>query len=251
MALKRILITSLSPPDPNIFREFGYHLVRASTVRIEPDYAEIDRLRRFFLGAHFDSAAFMSPRSIGLISPDPKVVDALTSMRVYAIGPSTRRSLESSGIFVTDVPKEYAGSALAELIAAEHSRLPFKGLALIRSSLADTWLINWLRSKSIPAEEFRIYRSMVDPNGTRAFMQAIDTGVEIVVFTSRSSSSLMFEYLKRQGLGSGLISALKGVRVIAFGSEAASGLISEGIEPEILPVHSIEGLISHLKGERK
>ncbi|MEN3055068.1 MAG: uroporphyrinogen-III synthase [Candidatus Methanosuratincola petrocarbonis] len=241
----------MSPLDPRIFKEFGYHLVRASTVRIEPDYAEIDRLRRFVLGARFDSAAFMSPRSIGMISPDPKMVDALSSMRVYAIGPSTRRSLERHGICVTDVPKEYAGRALAELIAAEHLRSPFKGLALVRSSLADAWLVNWLSSKSIPAEEFRIYCSMVDPDGTRAFMQAMDAGVEIVVFTSRSSSSLMFEHLKRQGLASKLISALKGVRVIAFGSEAASGLISEGIEPEILPVHSTEGLISHLKGERK
>ncbi len=251
MTFKKILVTSLSPMNSEVFMELGYCPIRASTVRLEPDGAEIARFRRMVLEGRFDSAAFMSPRSIGLISPDPPLVEIFSSMRVYAIGPSTKRSLEIRGIRVSGLPNEYSGSALAELIAAENSRSPFKGLALIRSSLADTRLIDRLRSEFVPAEEFRIYRSMVDPKGVREFMQAIETGVDVVVFTSRSSSSLMFEYLKLQGLEANLISALRGVRTIAFGSEAASGLISAGIAPEILSTHSIEGLISHLKGDQK
>jgi uroporphyrinogen-III synthase len=247
LKLKRILITSLSQLNPEPFRIIGYDPIRASTIRIEPDNAVIDGLRRSILEGRFDSAAFMSPRSMGLISPDDRLVASLSSMKVYAVGPSTKRSLEMLGIPVTGTPDEYTGRALAELIANAHSKSPFKRLALIRSSLADDSLADWLRSKHMPVDEFRVYRTVADQEGILAFMAALGRGVDIAVFTSRSSSSLMLEYLRSQGMDSLLISALRKSRVIAFGPEAAAGLRSAGIEPEILSVHSLDGLISHLK----
>ncbi|MDI9609063.1 MAG: uroporphyrinogen-III synthase [Candidatus Verstraetearchaeota archaeon] len=250
MRPKRLLITSVSQINPVPFREIGYEPLRASTVRIIPDLNEIKRFSLAILNGAYDSAAFLSPRSIGLLKSEPALLAAFSKMRVYAVGPSTKRSLEDCDIQVAGLPLEYTGEALGRLIAVEHSRAPFRRLAIIRSSLADSSLAVRLRAYGVPAEEFKIYRGVVDAEGIMKFVEELKKGVEVAVFTSRSSSLLMLEYLRSQGTDEEFIFALKGIRTIAFGPEAASGLRIAGVASEILSIHSIDGLISYLKGDK-
>lgn len=251
MTLRRILITSISQFDPSPFRALGYDPIRASTVRIAPDPSAARALRGDILDGRFDSAAFLSPRTIDLLSPDAPLVTSLSSMRIYAVGPSTGRSLEAYGIRVAGVPREYTSAALADLIAAENSKAPFRKMAVARSSLADSWLAEKLAGLGIRAEEYRIYTGVPDVDGINSFLHAIHEGVEAVAFTSRSSILVLLEHLRSCGMEDGAMKALKKVRIIAMGPETAKGLISAGLDPEVLKVHSIEGLVSYLKGDLK
>jgi uroporphyrinogen-III synthase len=247
---KRILITSISHFDPSPLRDLGYDPVRASTVRIAPDPDAVRALRGRIIEGSYDSAAFMSPRAIDLISPDAMLVKSLSAMRVYAVGPSTAGSLESRGIRVSGVPREYTSASLADLIAAENSKAPFRKMVVPRSALADSWFSEKLNSQGISSEELRIYTAQPDVEGINLFLHTLEKGVEAAVFTSRSSILMLVDYLRSCGRELEAIGALKRVKVIAIGPETARGLKSAGIDAAVLGIHSINGLVSYLKGDQ-
>ncbi|MCQ8892605.1 MAG: hypothetical protein NQU41_04395, partial [Candidatus Methanosuratincola sp.] len=69
-------------------------------------------------------------------------------------------------------------------------------------------------------------------------------------FTSRSSILMLVDYLRSCGRELEAIGALKRVKVIAIGPETARGLKSAGIDAAVLGIHSINGLVSYLKGDQ-
>jgi len=249
LTIKRILITSISPFDPSPFRDLGYDPIRVNTIRIVPDPIAVAVLRRRILGGSYDSAAFMSPRTVGLLSPDAPLMKSFSVMRIYAVGPSTERSLQKFGIRVEGVPRKYTSSSLAELIATENSKAPFKNMAVPRSALADSWFTERLSGLGVSAEEHRIYTAVPDEDGILSFLHALEEGVQAAAFTSSSSILMMLNYLRSCSREAAVVKALRKIRVIAIGPETAKGLNSAGLDAEVLGVHSINGLVSYLKGD--
>lgn len=249
MSLQRIIVTAINDFDPVPFRSIGYEPLRINTLKIKPNKSALEKVREVLLKGDCDSIGFMSPRSIHLISPDDRLLMALSKIRIYAVGPSTKRSLETWGISITGMPNIYTGAALAELLLQEHLITPFTSFYLLRSSMADSILIDRLNGYGIPASELMIYSTIIDPERVDHLLVELERGVDAIVFTSKSSAVLMAEKLREDGRLHHLINLLASIRVIAYGPETAKGVLSLGIEPEVLRVHSMEGLVSYLKGD--
>lgn len=238
-------MTALSPIDPSSFQELGYEPIRVSTIMLSPNKGEISRLGRDLSERRHDSAAFLSPRSIELIKSD-EALAVLSRMRLYAVGPSTKDSLAKLGLFNVKVPPEYTSKALTEEIISEHSKSPFSSIALIRSGLADNSMLSELVRNGIPVDEYRIYSPVVDMRGVEKFIGELKLGVDLVVFTSRSSFELMWESLT-PGLRREVRSLLKRSRVVALGPETARSLKYLEIDPSVPSNHSIPGVLSLLR----
>lgn len=249
MTIRKLLITSISPFDPSPFKALGYEPVRASTVKLLPDSSAVGRLRRGILEKRFDSIAFLSPRAIDILYPDGSLLNVLSAMRIYALGPSTRRSLERYNLRVAGIPSEYTSTALADLIASENSKAPFNKIAIVRSSFAGLSFAERLMKSGVCAEEHRIYKGVPDIDGICLFLHELDIGIWAAVFTSSSSILTVIEYLKSCDKVWRFIETLKNVRIIAMGPETAKSLRSVGLDAEVLKVHSMDGLILHLRGD--
>ncbi len=249
MTIRKLLITSISPFDPSPFRALGCEPVRASTVKLVPDSSAVERLRKVILERRFDSIAFLSPRAIDMLYPDDSLLNILSVMRIYALGPSTKKSLEKYNLRVTGIPREYTSAALADLIASENSKAPFNSIAIVRSSFAGLSFVERLIELGVCAEEHRIYKGVPDINGITLFLHELERGVWATVFTSSSSILIIVDHLRSCDKVYQLIETLKNVRIIAMGPETAKSLRSVGLDAEVLKVHSIDGLISYLRGD--
>lgn len=247
MRLRRVILTSLSNFDVSPFRNLGYDPVRVSTIRLLPNRIEISNLTKNLLEGFHDSAAFLSPRSIRMINPSIEVIEVLSKMRLFAVGPSTKESLEEFGLKNTEVPNEYTSRALATLIVGQHLKLPFSSIALIRSGFANKIMNDELVVNGVPAREYRIYSPEVDPYGVERLLEELRLGADFVVFTSRSSFELMRNFLQPK-LCSELRSLLERANLIAIGPETAKSLREFGLEPFLVADHSLRGVLSFLRG---
>ena len=242
----RVILTALSPFDPSPFQELGYEPFRISTIKLIPKREEIQRLKENLSVGRHDSVAIMSPRSIGLIRPSKRILYNLSKMRLYAVGPSTKESLERFGLTDVRLPCEFTSEALANIIISDHSKSPFSSIALIRSGYANILMSKALSEGGVPFEEYRIYSPVVDPKGVNRFLKAVRIGAEFVVFTSSSSFELMRAYLQPEARKE-FESLLKTLKTVAIGPETARSLKLSGIDPLITPNHSLSGVISFLK----
>ncbi len=245
MRCRKVVLTSLSPFDPSPFQKYGCRPLRISTIRLLPKREEILRLKENLSHQRHDSAVFLSPRSLRVVNPSKKIIRSLSEMRLYAVGPSTKASLEKFGLTKVRLPCRYTSKALLEEILSDHSEHPFSSIALLRSSFANDLMRRALSEGGIPVEEYRIYSPVVDPKGVEKFLRTLRTGADFVVFTSGSSFELMQAFLPFKARRK-LQSLLKSTHVIAIGPETARVLKSSGIEPSVAPEPSLWGVLSSL-----
>ncbi|MEM3882769.1 MAG: uroporphyrinogen-III synthase [Candidatus Methanomethyliaceae archaeon] len=246
MRHRRVILTAVSPFDPIPFLESGYDPVRISTIRLLPNIREIRILKERLLERRHDSAAFMSPRAIEIVNPNKEIIRILSEMRLFAVGPSTKKSLAKFGLRNVKMPDEYTSKALSAYITSENLKSPFSSLALIRSSFADNSMFDELFSKGIPVDEYRIYSPKLNLEGVEELLKELRAGADFVVFTSHASFELMWKFLPYTGCRE-LEELLTRTRVVAIGPETAKALKSFGIDPLVAPDHSIAGVSSFIK----
>ena len=106
-------------------------------------------------------------------------------LRWAAVGPETRRRLESAGIAVEHVASKPEARVLAEELPVE----PGVRVTLVRGNLADPSIAARLRARGAEVREVVAYRTLEAPEPSRALLRkALDAGrVAAIVFTSGST----------------------------------------------------------------
>jgi len=244
---RKVLVTSLAPLDDQKFHDAGLLPINAPVIRLDVMREGIDSFLKDLRAGRIDSVAFLSPRALQALGLDAGSLEALSKLKVFAVGPSTRASLEAGGVPVRMIPDDYSSSGLAKTLASMRGEVG--ALAVIRSGLADDQLSGALKDAGIPHREYRIYGTAPSGEGLDRFFRALREDLYAVAFTSRSSVRHIVEEARRRGKLPSLVLRLRGLRVICIGAETAKGVEELGIAPEIAEVHAIDGILSRLQGD--
>lgn len=245
MSTRKVLLTSLDLYVASKLFASGFTPVLAPVIKLVPNPEEIKALLAALKSEKFDSLVFMSPRTVDMINFDSEIRSYLLRLKVIAIGPSTKKSLEEKGIDVKAIPMDFSSEGLFEMLIKRKGELG--RIALIRSMFADSSLSEKLRHAGLTVTEFKLYNTEQDDAGVNSFHRNLASDVYAVVFTSRSSVHYLVEYFKNKGALDELLSKLKRVRTICIGSETAKELVMFNLNPEVSEIHTLDGVLSKLK----
>ncbi len=245
LSTNKVLLTSLDTSIASKFFTSGFTPIVTPVIKLIANQEEITAFLAALKSKLFDSLVFMSPRAVDMINFDRENLDYLSRVKVYAIGPSTKKSLEAKGISVETIPSDFSSTGLLEILIDKKGELG--RVALVRSTFADSSLSEKLHSANMKVTEFKLYRTERDEQGLESFYKQLASGVDTVVFTSRSSVHYIIEYFKLKDALDDLISKLKKVRTVCIGSETAKELDVYNLNPEVSDVHTLDGVLMKLK----
>ncbi|MEE8167829.1 MAG: uroporphyrinogen-III synthase [Candidatus Hydrothermarchaeales archaeon] len=170
----------------------------------------------------------------------------LGQVGIAVIGPKTKDALETAGIKVELIPKEYEAEALARELA---ERAKGKKILVARAAIGREVLVEELR-KVAQVVEVPLYDTEMpkDASGIEEFAMALDAGeIDAVIFTSSQTASNLFEVL-----GGEFSRKLSKVKVCAIGPKTAETLQGFGVEVDITPnEYTVGACLDALQGEMR
>lgn len=199
----------------------------------------------------YDYCIFMSPNSVDVLFKLVREND-LTSLldeqlakcEVIAIGPSTRKKLESNNVLVKYQPSDYSTFGIVNLIKKLELK-PGTRIIVPRSGASNSYLKDKLDSMSIILDEFYIYY----PQGETPNQKLIDFSrqlemnkVHVLIFTSPSAVRYLFSIL--QEILPDFKRHVKNIQVvISIGPNTTRELKSVDIFPIESKEHTIKGTV--------
>ena len=164
--------------------------------------------------------------------------DHLKNLRIAAIGPATRKAIQSHGLKVHIMPKEYIAESVVESL---YKKVKGKRILLARAKVARDVIPKELRKLGATVDVVEAYETMV-PQKSRAQIRALlkdpKRRPHIITFTS---SSTVKNFLALLGKGS---AALKDVQLVSIGPVTSATLQERGLSPHIqAEQYTIPGLI--------
>lgn len=241
LAKKRYLLTR--PRERSMvlaqkLRELGAEVIELPAIRtrpILPNPALSHAVNEMF---GYKMLLFTSPAAVNyffnFLREEKLDIRSIGSVEIGVIGAGTKRELELRGIFADYMPKEYYGSALAELAASKLKENDW--VLLPRAKEANPEIVRILKEKSITVNEIPLYETLYETSG------AVDLGSEIqhggitdAVFTSASTVR-------------GFLAASKGAEVgqiqaYCIGELTAKEAREAGMRPLIAKEASIDSLV--------
>jgi uroporphyrinogen III methyltransferase/synthase len=172
-------------------RRLGADVVEAPAIRIEPlqDWSALDAAIESL--SSYDWIIFTSVNGVTpfverlkVLGKDPR---ELTDVRLAAIGPATRRSLESHGFHVHVVPQRYIAE---EVFEALRKIGPLRGsrILLPRADIAREALPDLLRKEGAGVDVVVAYRTVSAKEEIGRAVDLVARGqVDVVTFTSGST----------------------------------------------------------------
>jgi uroporphyrinogen-III synthase len=165
-------------------------------------------------------------------------------LQVAAIGPATRKAIESRGLKVGVVPKQYVAESVVRSL---RSKVAGKRVLLVRARVARDVIPRELRALGAEVNVVEAYETVV-PRGSRAGLRALFADPrrrpDFVTFTS-SSTVRNFAAL----LGRTLRPALNGVRMVSIGPVTSATLreldFAVAVEAQ---TYTIPGLVKAIAG---
>ncbi len=196
---KRILVTRAREQASELeqrLQALGAIPLAFPTIRIVPptdNYAALDAALRQL--ASFDWAIFTSVNGVQHVWQRLQRLgietQAWTPIRLAAIGPATAQAIEAQGLQVAVMPGRYVAEALVEAIpnpVGQRFLLP-------RADIARDALRTGLQDAGADVVEVPAYHT-IRVNPTTADLAALDTGVDMLTFTS---SSIVHHFLDQVG----------------------------------------------------
>ena len=180
---RRPRILLLRPPGSSVeaLAETGI-VAHIPVIDIEPVPGAVEQVQRQLPGC--DWLVVTSPRAVRLLEPALQLVARLRRegrLRVAAVGPKTRWSLQEAGLDADLVPREYRGAALAVELAS----LKPGCVLLARSEKAVPELPRILQAEGVRVVEIPLYRVVTLGDMAEAAASIADR-FDYVVFTSPS-----------------------------------------------------------------
>lgn len=164
--------------------------------------------------------------------------EALSGVRVAAIGPSTADALREAGVPVEVVPEVYRAERLVEAMAAA-TRLDGARVLLARAEEAREVLPRRLRKAGAEVEEVTAYRTAVPRHGSDRLTARLRTGeVDWLTFTASSTARNFVRLAGRKP---------DRARIAAIGPVTAGTLEDLGLEVDVVAEeYTIPGLVDAL-----
>lgn len=217
-----------------MLREAGAEAISVPAIEILPpdDWAEIDR----FIGKAktYQWVAFTSVSGVDSVFGRSAALGRTIALsKVAAIGPATKKALEAHSVDVDFVPGEFTAEALGVELPGPPSRV-----ALIRAEAADRRLDAALAERGFSVDRFDAYRTM--SIGSAEIKQAMEQGVDVIVFTSAS-------------IVSSFVSATDGevgeALIVCIGPATAAACRINGLKVAVeAREHTVAGVIEEMNG---
>lgn len=160
-------------------------------------------------------------------------------LHIAAIGPATSKAIESRGLKVEVVPKEYVAEAVVRSL---RSKVNGKRILLVRAKVARDVIPRELRNAGALVDVVEAYETVV-PAKSRARIRAAlshpGRRPNVITFTS---SSTVRNFLAL--LGTSLARKLEGIQLASIGPVTSTTLREFGLSPDIeAREYTIPGLI--------
>lgn len=199
----------------------------------------------------YDYYIFMSPNSVELFFKLVRennltrlLEEQLAKCEVIAIGPSTRKKLESNKVLVKWQPSDYSSFGIVNLIKKLELK-PGTRIMVPRSGASNSFLKDKLDSMSIILDEFYIYYPEAETTNQTLieFSKQLEVNrVNALIFTSPSAVRYLFDVLQR--ILPDFERHVKNIEaVISIGPNTTRELKSMNISPIESKEHTIRGTV--------
>jgi uroporphyrinogen-III synthase len=161
-------------------------------------------------------------------------IDALNATKVIAIGPTTRKALEETGINVLGMPGIYSSEGLVDFLCPE---IKGKVIDTARSFFGSTLLIEGLKDCGAEVHETNVY-TLTKPEGNEQeeFIRRVLAGeIDIFAFTSSMMVRNFFEHAVDQSSKKDVIDIMNNSIVAAIGIPTAQTIESYGVHVSVTP----------------
>lgn len=151
-------------------------------------------------------------------------------LRVAAIGPATKKSLEQRGIHVDVVPKEYVAESVVRSLK---KKVNGKRVLLVRAKVARDVIPRELRQAGAHVDVVEAYETVI-PKSSRSRLRAVlsdpQRRPQVVSFTS---SSTVKNFVALVGRSRKIRGSLAGIRMASIGPVTSSTLREFGLPVDI------------------
>lgn len=165
---------------------------------------------------------------------------ALHDVKIGAIGPATRRALETRGITADYCPDIYTTEGLID--GFKNLDITGQQFLLPRTDIAGEQLAEGLTRMGAVVQEIAVYRTSPDINAfARAKEMLLLNQLDVITFTSSSTvSNLVMVCTNRI--------PLNGVKIACIGPKTAETVIKAGLKPDVVAKeHTISGLVDAIE----
>lgn len=168
-------------------------------------------------------------------------------LHIAAIGPATKKAIESHGLRVTVVPREYVAESV---VASLQNKVKGKRILLARAKVARDVIPRELRRAAAKVDVVEAYETVLPKKSRtrlRALMRDPRRCPQIVTFTSSSAvrNFAALLNLKKNAYRSKL---LEGIQLASIGPVTSATLKELGFHPDIeARQYTIPGLIKAIK----
>ncbi len=224
-------------------REFGAEVVEIPTIEINPprSYKPLDSALKNIAG--YDWLILTSVNGVDALFARLKKMripaTKLEHLQIAAIGPATKKAVESHGLKVTVTPEKYVAESVVEALRGKTAG---KRILLARAKVARDVLPNELRKTAAKVDVVEAYETKV-PAGAKSKLQKLFTGKagrpDIVTFTSSSTASNFLDLLGKERQES-----LREVWLASIGPVTSNTLRQAGFPPTIeAREYTMQGLV--------
>jgi len=199
---KRILVTrpkGQAEPFAKILEEKGAEVLTLPTSEIVPLGKKKD-LENIFSSLHtYDWVFFSSVNGVALFlsqwENSGRSLKEISHLKIAAIGPKTRESLERGGLSVSLLPKRFTQEGLVEAIREKRIDVKGKKVLLLHAEGARTFLAVSLKRKRALVTSVFLYVSKKAKGSAKPILETLRKGdVDIITFTSSSCVEHFFEF---------------------------------------------------------
>lgn len=241
----RILTTRASKQSGGLagpLRDLGAEVIEIPTIEIKPprSFKAIDASLKKI--SQFDWLILTSVNGVeALFARLPKLnitAQSLLHLQIAAIGPATKKEIESHGLPVTVTPEKYVAESVVEALKGKTEG---KRVLLVRAKVARDVLPTKLRKSGARLTIAEAYETHV-PKGSRARLNQLFSNdsarPDIVTFTSSSTATNFFELLDKEHYH-----GLREIWLASIGPVTSDTLRKSGFKPNIEALdYTMEGL---------
>ncbi len=253
---KRIIVTRARAQASNLVEriaELGGEPVEFPTISIEKEDNYTALHNAFTNMSSYDWLIFTSVNAVKIFFTELRKVNmdirSLQGVKICAIGPATRDSLEAKGIIVDTMPDEYRAEGMIEEL--KHKIKPGQWVLLPRARGARSLLPEAIREWGAHVNEVFLYKAIAEKRVSQNMVEEINQGnIDFITFTS---SSTVDNFVNIVGIDNAL-RINKKTKIACIGPITAQTAKAAGFTIDVIAENYtidglIEAIINHVKPE--
>ena len=229
----------------------------APTVEVKPlrDKHPITEFVNKVLNGRVDYVIFMSVNGVTSLIDSLKNLEQkngflkeLNRVMIVAIGPKTEGKLKEYGVETNLVPLQHSSEGIVESL--RKMDLKGKTVAILRSSIANTYLRQELEKIGANVLEFPAYESAPPSDDSKVLIflnDLFEEKIDAITFTSSSTAQNLFKIADEHVPSKKFRDCLEKTVVVAIGSTTQRSLEELGVKVDVVPnEYTIEAMIEAL-----